>query len=74
MLEAKIISVGAEKALVLPQEALDRLQAKEGDTVLLIETKDGILVRAVDEEYKKTMAMVEDIMRRYDNTLRELAK
>ena len=74
MMEAKVITVGSETALLLPKEALDRLHVKEGDTLVATETNEGIVLSAADEKFRKKMAMVEDIMRRYDNTLRELAK
>jgi putative addiction module antidote len=74
MLEAKIITVGSQIACVLPREAVERLGAKDGDTVLVTETSEGIALASADEEFRKKMAIAEDVMRRYDNTLRELAK
>jgi putative addiction module antidote len=74
MLQAKVITVGSETALLLPKEALERLHAKEGDTLLLTETKAGWMLTPDDAEFRKQMAIAEDIMRRYQNTLRELAK
>jgi putative addiction module antidote len=73
-MQAKLISVGSETACILPKEVLERLHAKEGDTLEVTETKDGVVLSAADEEFRKKMAIVDDIMRRYDNTLRELAK
>jgi putative addiction module antidote len=74
MLEAKLIKVGSEIGFILPEEALKRLRAKEGDTVLLTETQQGWMLTPDDEEFRRQMAIAEDIMRRYHNTLRELAK
>lgn len=73
-MQAKLIAVGSETACILPKEVLERLHAKEGDTLVLSETKDGIVLSVADEEYRKQMAIAEDVMRRYHNTLRELAK
>ena len=73
-MQAKLITVGSETACILPNEVLERLHAKEGDTLVVTETKDGIMLSPVDEEYRKQMAIAEDVMRRYHNTLRELAK
>ena len=50
--------------MIRPREALDRLQANEGDSLLLTETSEGIMLTAADAEFKKKMAMVEGIMRR----------
>ena len=34
----------------------------------------AIVLTSADDEFGKKMALAEDIMRRYDHTLRELAK
>jgi putative addiction module antidote len=73
-MQAKLIAVGSETACILPKEVLERLHAKEGDTLVVTETTDGVMLSPADEEYRKQMAIAEDIMRRYSNTLRELAK
>ncbi len=74
MLQAKLITVGAEIACVLPREVVEKLHAKDGDTLMLTETNGSIVLTPGDEEFRKKMAIAEDVMRRYDNTLRELAK
>lgn len=73
-MQAKLIKVGTETACILPTEVLERLHAKEGDTLVLTETAEGVILSAADEEYRKQMALAEDIMHRYRDTLRELAK
>jgi putative addiction module antidote len=73
-MQAKLITVGTETACILPKEVLERLHAKDGDTLLMTETADGIMLSPADDEYRKQMALADDIMRRYHNTLRELAK
>ena len=73
-MEAKLISVGSETACILPKEVLERLHAKEGDTLVVTETTEGVILSRADEEYRKQMALAEDIMHRYRDTLRELAK
>ena len=74
MLQAKLITVGSETACVLPQAVLERLHAKTGDTLLVTETDAGVVLTSADDEHRKKMSIAEDVMRRYDNTLRELAK
>jgi putative addiction module antidote len=73
-MQAKLITVGADTACILPKEILERLHAKEGDTLVVTETTDGVMLSPVDEEFRKQMALAEDIMQRYRNTLRELSK
>jgi len=72
-MQAKLINVGSETACILPKEVLERLHVKEGDTLEVTETADGVVLTA-DEQFNKKMELVDDSMRRYDNTLRELAK
>lgn len=76
MTEAKVITVGSETACILPEEAVRRLGVKAGDNLLISCTENGVLLSVSDEEleFRKKMALAEDIMRRYHNTLRELAK
>ena len=73
-MQAKLITVGSETACILPKEFLGRLHAKEGDTLVVTETTDGIMLSPADEEYRKQMTLAEVIMRRYRTTLHELAK
>jgi putative addiction module antidote len=73
-MQAKLIAVGSETACILPREILEPLHAKEGDTLLVTETNDGIMLSPADEEFRRQMALAEDVMHRYRNTLRELSK
>jgi len=73
-MQVKLISVGSETACILPKEVLERLHAKEGDTLEVTETANGVILSPADEEYRKQMELAGDIMRRYRNTLHELAK
>jgi putative addiction module antidote len=74
VLELKLRKVGNSVGLVLPKEALAHLKAGAGDTVSVTETQDGLRVTAKNPEFAKTMAVFDDLSRRYRNTLRELAK
>ena len=72
--ELRLRKIGNSVGVVLPKEALSHLKAQEGDSLLLTETADGFHVTAGDPEFLKTMAVFEDLSRRYRNTLRELAR
>jgi putative addiction module antidote len=75
VLELKLRKVGNSVGLVLPKEALAKLNAEEGDTVCLTEAADGGLrLKASDKTFARQMAKAEDLIKRYRNTLRELAK
>jgi putative addiction module antidote len=75
VMELKLRKIGNSIGLVLPKEALAKLKAGDGDTVTLTDESDGSLrLRNSDPEFIRQMALAEDIIKRYRNTLRELAK
>ena len=73
-LELKLRRLGNSLGAVFSKEALARFNAKEGDTLYLTEAPDGFRITACDPNFSKQMESAEKIMRRYRNTLRELAK
>lgn len=74
-LNLKIRKVGNSLGVVLPREAMVRLNAGEGDTLVFTETSDGgFRVTPDKSDFAHQMAMAEDVANRYRNTLRELAK
>ena len=75
VLELKLRKVGNSIGLVLPKEALARLNAGEGDSVFLTDSPDGALrVTTHSPEFARKMKVFESLSRRYRNALRELAK
>jgi len=74
MLVAKLITVGSERACVLPEEALRRLQVNGEDSLLLTETSEGFILTRYSEEFRRQMAIAEEGMREYRDALSELAK
>lgn len=74
-LELKLRKVGNSTGVVLPKEALAHLRVEEGDTINVTDAADGTLrVSAHDPEFARQMDAAKSVMRRYRNTLRELAK
>ena len=75
VLELKVRKVGNSLGLVLPKEALTRLNVEEGDSVCLTEAPDGSLrLTPTNLEVVRQLEAAQDIIRRYRHTLRELAK
>jgi len=78
VLELKLRKVGNSVGVVLPKEALARLNAVEGDTVTLTDAPEGGLrmtpATAGREQFASQMKAAESVIRRYRNTLRELAR
>jgi putative addiction module antidote len=73
--QSKVRKIGNSLGIVLPKEALQQLQAEEGTILYLTESPECSL-RITPERpgFEKKMEIVEGLMKRYRNTLRELAK
>jgi len=75
LLELKLRKVGNSVGVILPKEALTHLQLEEGDSVSVTEGPDGSLRLSPSKaEVTRQMEVVQDVMKRYRHTLRELAK
>jgi len=75
MVELKVRKIGNSLGVVLPKEAITRLNAEEGDRLFLIEGPEGAYQLTVyDPAFAKKMEKAADIIRRYRNTLHVLAK
>jgi putative addiction module antidote len=74
MIELKVRKVGNSLGAVFPREALTRLHIEEGDRLFLTETPDGYRITPYDPEFERQMALAEEGLSRYRNTLRALAK
>jgi len=71
----KVQKIGNSLGVVLPKEVVSRLKADEGDRLFLIEAPEGThQLTAYDPGFEKKMEKAEDIVRRYRNALRVLAK
>jgi len=73
-IELKIRRVGNSLGVVLPKEALRRLNVEDGDQLYITEAPDGFRITAADPEFGKQMEVAEKGMKRYRNALRELAR
>jgi putative addiction module antidote len=75
VLKLKLRKVGNSVGVVLPREALVRLNACEGDTLVFTESAEGgFRVTPDTDDFAEQMAAAEGIANRYRNALRELAK
>jgi antitoxin component of MazEF toxin-antitoxin module len=68
MIRLKVRRFGKSLGIILPNEVIDHLHTKAGETLLLIEAPEGT--------YRLThkMAIAGDIINRYRNTLDALTK
>ncbi len=74
MKHLKIRKIGNSYGVILPKEVLEQLQAGEGDELTLTRTPGGFTLGQRDEKFRRTMEIAEEFMKKYRNTLRELAK
>ena len=74
MLKVKVTAVGNSMGILLPKEALSRLKAERGDTLYLVEGPDGYTLTPYQQDFAQQMTAAQSLMKRYKNTLRELAK
>ena len=75
IVELKLRKVGNSVGVVLPKEALARLNVEEGDAVYLTETTDGgFRVTANNPGFAEKMKVAERLSRKYRHALKELAK
>ena len=75
VLKLKLRKIGNSVGVVIPKEALNKMNSKQGDTLVLSETPNGgFRVTPDRESFAEQMAVAEDIANRYRNTLNELAK
>lgn len=75
IVETKVRKVGGSLVCVPPKEALKALDIQEGDNLFFNQTADGSFrVTSTDPEFSKQMKIARKAMRKYRNTLRELAK
>ena len=74
MHQVKVTQIGNSLGVVLPKEVVDRLGIARGQMLSLSETTNGIELSAFDPEFEDQMRIAEEIMDRYRDTLRELAK
>jgi len=74
MPKLKVVQVGNSLGVILPKETAERLRVAKGDTLNCVATQGGVELTPYDPGFEKKMAVARRVMRRYRNTLRELAK
>lgn len=73
-MKAKVISIGSSSGIILSKELLTMLNVKKGDSLSIVETPRGIELSAFDQDFEEQMAAAREVMSKYRNALRELAK
>lgn len=74
MTALKLTSIGNSVGVVLPKELLVKLGLQKGDTLFAVEEPDGLRLTTSDPEFEAQMQVARRLMKKWRNTLRELAK
>ena len=70
----KLTQIGNSVGVVLPKDALARLNLERGDTLYLTDAPNGYRLTATDPAFEDQMIAARKIMKHYRATLAELAK
>ena len=70
----KIRSIGTSYGVILPKEMLDRLNLSEGDELFAVEIGGQLRLSPYNPDFEKAMDAAKDIVKRYRNALRAMAK
>src|SRR5437879_1840284 len=73
MARLRITTVGNSVGVVLPKELLAKLRVEKGDTLLALETLDGVLLTPYNVERERQLEVAEGVMREDRDVLRRLA-
>ena len=74
-MKTKVRKIGNSLGIVLPKEAIQAMKVKEGATLYLTEAPESALhVTPERPGFEEKARVAEDLMHRYRNALRELAK
>ena len=73
--ELKVRKIGNSLGILLPKDTALELQAKAGTSLFLSKAPEGrFYLSQFDSEFAKQMEIAREGMRKYRNTLKELAK
>jgi putative addiction module antidote len=71
----QVRKIGNSVGLILPKETAARLNLKEGDRLFVVEQPGGgFVLTPHDPDFEKAMAIADEIMDKYRDTLAALAK
>ena len=74
MVQVRIRKIGNSLGVILPAEATAALKVAEGDKLFLTQSPEGFRVTPYDPAFERQMKVAGKGMKKYRNTLRELAK
>lgn len=66
--------IGNSEGVIIPKEALERLNLKAGDNLELVETGKGFSLEPVDASFERQMEAARKVMDKYKVALQKLAE
>lgn len=72
--EVKVRRVGGSVGTTLPKEMAERFGVQAGDTLLAVETADGILLTPYDPLTREALDVAAAAAKKYRNALRQLSR
>jgi putative addiction module antidote len=73
-MKLKLRKIGNSLGVTIPKEVLEKFKLGEGDSLSLLETREGIQLTPYDPEFEKAMEIYREGSIKYRNALKELAK
>ena len=74
MTTLKLTKVGTSTGTIIPKEMLVRMKVEKGDTLFVIETKEGYLLTPYDPAIAEQLDAGREFMKDYRETFKALAK
>lgn len=71
---SKVVAIGNNLGILIPEEVLSRLRFENGDTVYLTEDAGDLRVSLRDERDSRIAEAADRVIRKYDETLKKLAE
>jgi putative addiction module antidote len=72
-MHTKLRKVGNSLGVTFPKEVLDKLALKEGDTMNIVLTTEGIQLTPFDPNFEAVMEAYKEGKAKYRNAMRKLA-
>lgn len=74
MAQVKLTKIGNSMGVILPKNVIDRLMIANGDSLHIVDTKNGIELTPYDPEFEAQMEIARKVMKKRRAVLHELAK
>jgi len=72
-MQTKLRKIGNSIGVTFPKEILDKLDLKEGDTMNIVLTTEGIKLTAFDPNFEAVIEAYKEGKAKYRNAMRKLA-